>query len=218
MGKTAVACARVSELLDQHVAAANIWMLSFTRAAVKEIRDRIISFCNHEFSSTGVKIATIDSRAWEIRYGMSEEKIEQLFGSYEQSIESVFDLIQTRQEEIREEFESIEHIIIDEAQDIIGVRAKLLIAIMELLNPVCGFTIFADPAQAIYGFTDDNEEEEDSEDLNFLAMVKQKFGSTIKEKELKKIHRTNNPKLVKLIEDMRLDIYVNDAVDKARFQ
>ncbi len=38
MGKTAVACARVSELIDQNVEAGNIWMLSFTRTAVKNKR------------------------------------------------------------------------------------------------------------------------------------------------------------------------------------
>ena len=65
MGKTAVACARVSELIDQNVEPNNIWMLSFTRTAVKEIRDRISSFADHNLSSLGVKVGTIDSKAWE---------------------------------------------------------------------------------------------------------------------------------------------------------
>ena len=48
MGKTAVACARVSELIRQDVEPANIWLLSFTRTAVAEIRDRIELFARGE--------------------------------------------------------------------------------------------------------------------------------------------------------------------------
>src|SRR5690606_33534862 len=59
MGKTEVACARVSDLIDQNVEPANIWMLSFTRTAVKEITDRISGFAGHDLSSLGIKVATI---------------------------------------------------------------------------------------------------------------------------------------------------------------
>ena len=80
MGKTAVACARVSELIDQNVEPNNIWMLSFTRTAVKEIRDRISSFADHNLSSLGVIVGTIDSKAWRIRYGLTDDEIKNLFG------------------------------------------------------------------------------------------------------------------------------------------
>ena len=41
-GKTAVACARVASLIDVHeVPPSKIWLLSFTRTAVREIRNRI---------------------------------------------------------------------------------------------------------------------------------------------------------------------------------
>lgn len=41
MGKTAVACARVAHMIEQGVPASGIWLISFTRTAVREIRDRI---------------------------------------------------------------------------------------------------------------------------------------------------------------------------------
>ncbi len=215
MGKTAVACARVSDLIDQNVEPSNIWMLSFTRTAVKEIRDRISCFAGQNLSALGVKVTTIDSKAWRIRYGLTEEEIQKLFGGYEKNIEEVIKLFTERKEALFEHFEGLEHVIIDEAQDITGVRAELIIQILKLLNPSCGFTIFADPAQAIYGFTDDLDGKQPEDRLNFLELTKKEFADGLQEKELKTIHRTNNPKLIKLIEDLRLDIYVNDNVNES---
>tara|TARA_R110002124_G_scaffold7105_16_gene41785 strand:- start:940 stop:2886 length:1947 start_codon:yes stop_codon:yes gene_type:complete len=218
MGKTAVACARVSNLIDQGVEPSKIWMLSFTRTAVKEIRDRISSFAGQNLSSLGVKVATIDSQSWHVRYGLTDEEICRLFGDYNQNIEAVNDMFENNYEEMHEFFDDFEHIIIDEAQDITGPRAELVTKILQILNPECGFTIFADPAQAIYNFTDDADRQVREEGENFLGIVKEKFSDTLEEIELRTIHRTTNPKIVKIIEDLRLDIYVNDNINREAFE
>ena len=48
------------------------------------------------------------------------------------------------------------HLIVDEFQDLPGVRGELVLAVLELLSPPgqpgAGFTILGDRAQAIYGF------------------------------------------------------------------
>lgn len=217
MGKTAVACARVSDLIDQNIEPGNIWMLSFTRTAVKEIKDRIACFSNHNLSAIGIRISTIDSKAWRLRYGLTDDEISNFFGSYETNIEEVIKLFDTHKEELYEYFDTLEHVIIDEAQDITGARAELIIRILKMLNPNCGFTVFADPAQAIYGFTHDQDGHEPENKTDFLKSLKEKFSTELKEKELKTIHRTNNPHLVKLIEDLRLDIYVNDNVEEDQY-
>ena len=217
MGKTAVACARVSELIDQNVEPNNIWMLSFTRTAVKEIRDRISSFADHNLSSLGVKVGTIDSKAWRIRYGLSDDEIKNLFGDYEQNIKSAVRLFDEKKDDIYESFHDLEHVVIDEAQDITDARAELLIKILGCLNPDCGITIFADPAQAIYGFIGNDDSRGTGERYDFLEHVKLQFGTKIQEKELKVIHRTKNHNLVKLIEDLRLDIFVNDNIDETHY-
>lgn len=218
MGKTAVACARVSNLIEQGVEPSRIWMLSFTRTAVKEIRDRISSFAGQNLSSLGVKVATIDSQSWHVRYGLTDEEITKLFGDYNQNIEAVNSMFESNYEEMHEFFDDFEHIIIDEAQDITGPRAELIIKILRILNPDCGFTIFADPAQAIYNFTDDKGELIKEETKSFLEILKETFSDDLEEIELKTIHRTTNPKIVKIIEDLRLDIYVNDNVDEGTFE
>ena len=217
MGKTAVACKRVSELIKQNVEPNNIWMLSFTRAAVKEIGDRISRFSDHSQSSLGVKVATIDSRASRIRYGLTDDEIKDLFGGFDQNIKEVIRLFDEKEDEIYESLCTLEHVIIDEAQDITGDRAELLIRILKCLNSSCGFTIFTDPAQAIYNFTDDRGSKEKGNALIFLNCVKKEFQSNLQEKELKTIHRTNNRNLIKLIEDLRLDIYVNDNIDEENY-
>ena len=43
-GKTAVACARISNLIDSGVEPSQIWLISFTRTATQELRDRISLF------------------------------------------------------------------------------------------------------------------------------------------------------------------------------
>ena len=213
MGKTAVACARVSKLIEFDVEPTNIWLLSFTRTAVQEIRNRIKLFAENSQSVLGVKVGTIDSRAWRIRCGFSEGEVERLFGSYDASIQDVIDLISNNPREISEFLETLEHVIIDEAQDITGVRAQLIVTMLKLLPETCGVTIFLDPAQAIYGFTTDGENVSAEDRVGLIDLLKHDLRETLIERELVKIHRTDVPNLVELIEDLRLDIYVNENID-----
>src|SRR5690606_37347526 len=57
----------------------------------------------------------------------------------------------------------LEHLIIDEAQDFMGLRADLVIEMLKSLAPSCGVTILADPAQAVYGFTTDGSDDTEHE-------------------------------------------------------
>ena len=84
-GKTAVACARVSHLVDHYdLQPSRIWLISFTRTAVTEIRDRIAEYLENEASAYAVKIATLDSHAWTIHSGFDEDA--KIIGSYEENI------------------------------------------------------------------------------------------------------------------------------------
>lgn len=217
MGKTAVACGRVSELIEQGVAPTNIWLLSFTRTAVHEIRDRIGFFAADSRSVLGVKIGTIDSRAWRIRCGFTDDEVEKCFGSYDASILEVINIIQNGSREVGEFLESLEHMIIDEAQDITGLRAQLIFSLLNLLPEECGVTIFSDPAQAIYGFSNSSDATEE-EKTNLLELTQKNFKKKFHQHELQTIHRTKAPNLIELIEELRLDIYVNDNIDIDAFE
>lgn len=217
MGKTFVACARVSKLIEAGIEPSNIWLLSFTRTAVQEIRNRIKQFAEDLQSVLGVKIGTIDSRAWRIRCGFSDGEVDRLFGGYDASIHSVIDMIEENPRDIREFLESLDHIIIDEAQDITGPRARLISKILKLLPAHCGVTVFADSAQAIYGWTTDGEDIPEEDRVNLLDIFKDDPGHTFIQRELQTIHRTNAPNLIDMIEELRLDIYVNENIDTNQF-
>src|SRR6478752_3329359 len=61
-GKTAVACARVAHLINEGgISPRGVWLISFTRTAVKEIRDRIRAYLHDPDALYGVKMATIDA-------------------------------------------------------------------------------------------------------------------------------------------------------------
>ena len=217
MGKTLVACVRVSKLIEAGVEPSNIWLLSFTRTAVQEIRNRIEQFAEDLQSVLGVKIGTIDSRAWRIRCGFSDGEVDRLFGGYDASIHNVIDMIEENPRDIREFLESMEHVIIDEAQDITGSRARLISKILKLLPAHCGVTVFADSAQAIYGWTTDGENVSDEDRVNLLEIFKDDSEFSFTQRELQTIHRTDAPNLIDLMEELRLDIYVNENINVDQF-
>lgn len=151
-GKTHVACERVSALIADGIPAARIWLISFTRTAVVEMRNRIAGSLQDPTSAAAVRIATLDSNAWALQSGFSMEP--QLGSSYDENIARTLLKVED-DEDLREYLSRIRHLVIDEAQDIVGVRADLMVSIIRTLDSDCGVTVFADEAQAIYGFTED---------------------------------------------------------------
>ncbi|WP_313622033.1 UvrD-helicase domain-containing protein [Achromobacter sp.] len=151
-GKTHVACARVSSMIRDGIPAARIWIISFTRTAVVELRNRIAGALDDPSDACAVRIATLDSHAWALQSGFVSEAV--LSGSYDQGIAQTLQRIR-EDEDVAEYLLRLGHLVIDEAQDIVGVRAELTLAIVDALGPECGVTVFADEAQAIYGFTED---------------------------------------------------------------
>lgn len=180
-GKTAVACARVAWLIKEGVSPGNIWVISFTRTAVREIRNRIRNCVGNEGDAYAVKIATLDSHAWAIHYGFDNS--EKFFGSYDENIEALTEMVQKNPGVIEYLNSSFEHLIIDEAQDIVGVRVDLLLEIIRNLPKRCGVSVFADEAQAIYGWSlDDDETSQDATIQRPLPdKIRETFGKTFRE-------------------------------------
>jgi superfamily I DNA/RNA helicase len=152
-GKTEVACGRIAHLIRQGMEPSNILLISFTRTAVAELRHRIACLSESETRARAVRITTLDSAAWQLRYGFSEEEVAKLFGSYESNIQEVIEQLKRGHDGILEFLERIEHLIVDEAQDLVGIRAELVGELIRCIQSTAGVTINADSAQAIYGFT-----------------------------------------------------------------
>lgn len=205
-GKTAVACARLAHLIsEEDVEPSNTWMISFTRTAVAEIRARLHSYVGN--ASFAIRIATIDSHAWSIHSGHDPNA--RLTGSYEENIARVIDLLKS-DEDVADELSQIEHVVIDEAQDLVGHRADLIEELVKRLPSDCGVTVFADEAQAIYGFSDSSLGHRKGGAAKpgkaLLDRLRAEKSLGFETQILKEIYRTSSPGLRKIFSDLRKDV------------
>jgi hypothetical protein len=210
-GKSAVACQRVAYLVDEGVPPSRTLLVSFTRTAVAELRDRIIAYAVAGERARSVRLSTIDSHAWSLRSGFDDEPLPKALGegAYDLSIARTVELFRQRLPDLWDFMSRLEHLIIDEAQDVMGVRADLVIEMLRCLGSSCGVTILADPAQAIYGFTTD-EDDTAREGTSLLARLETESPRPLIRRKLTQIHRIKNTKLVDLFLRTRKEIELAD--------
>ena len=148
-GKTAVLGARIAYIAENFGAdSANIWVVSFTRTAVAELRQRLRNYVQDRSKLANIRTFTLDSGAWSINAGFNFDA--SLGSGFTRNIKEVISLI-TRHDGAFDYLRTIDHLFIDEGQDIVGVRAELVMEMLNLLPPAAGVTVFSDDAQAIYG-------------------------------------------------------------------
>ncbi len=195
-GKTAVACRRVAYIIEhEQISPSEVLIVSFTRAAIIEIRERISSYLADPSAAASVAISTIDSFAFRVRRGFGLEA--PVIGDYSDGIKELSELLATNPQ-AREYINSWKHVVIDEAQDIVSPRAEAILDILHFLNPDCGVTILCDQAQAIYTFAEEGEGS--MLPGNNLPNVIDELASGIYTKlELTKVHRTSDKKLLKFL-------------------
>lgn len=145
-GKTHVLIHRVSSLISEHgIAPGELLVLSFSRGAVKEIRERLHGFGG---DARYVRALTFDSFATRV-LALAEPGGTWQTENYEERIRHATLLIQNNPD-ARVEAESYQHIVVDEIQDLVSDRAELVKAI--LCSCCGGFSLFGDPAQGIYTY------------------------------------------------------------------
>jgi len=206
-GKSAVACQRVAYLVDEAVPPSRILLVSFTRTAVAELRDRIVSYAVAGDAARGVRISTIDSHAWSLRVGFDDQPLPKSLGdgSYDLSIQHTVELFRNQHADLIDFMARLEHLIIDEAQDVMGLRADLVIEMLKTLSPTCGVTILADPAQAIYGFTTDGRDDEKPEQ-SLLERLPAECPRPLLKRTLNNLHRVKDGALIDLFLRTRKEI------------
>jgi hypothetical protein len=185
-GKTHVACQRVAGLIRDGANPNRIWIISFTRTAVFEIRNRIASALETG-DAASVRIATLDSHAWSMQSGFSPDAT--LTGSHDKGIEETLRLLRD-DPQMADYLQRLDHLVIDEGQDIVGARAALTLAFVDAVAPECGITVFADEAQAIYAFS-----EEEAESAAGSTLMDQLRARGFDSLSLTHVYRTQNPKL-----------------------
>lgn len=189
-GKTAVACRRVARILEENPNA-KVLLLSFTRTAVREVRARIRRLSADLAAARDVEVRTLDSFAGRVRYGLSESP--PMAGSFANTIADTISLLGAASDETREYLDSFDHVMVDEAQDLIGDRAKMVLALLRQLPIKTGWTVFLDPAQAIYDWSEDESDQRSEpieRELSALAPERMR---------LQHLHRTERAELRQLV-------------------
>ena len=104
-----------------------------------------------------LSIKTFDSWSFQMLRRLGHSPTELLSLGYDENIAELTRIATgDHRQALRDLIGDRKHLIVDEFQDLPGVRGDLVIALLELLappgKPGCGFTILGDPAQAIYSF------------------------------------------------------------------
>lgn len=176
-GKTDILVARLAHLIDRELLAPGreVLVLSFSRAAVGEIRHRVR---RQESAASYAHAATFDSFATRLLDGVLGNGSWSEAG-YDGRIQACVELIHAN-EEARTRLADFQHILVDEIQDLVGVRSDLVRAILQ--HHSGGFTLLGDPAQAIYDWQDSDSPAGDRESL--FDWVRSTVGANLEEHRL----------------------------------
>lgn len=169
-GKTHTLVHRILHLLDQGIEGYEILVLTFSRAAVATLRTRLRSV---GADASRVRARTFDSWALELLREAGHEQTP-FDGNFDRRILSATALLKDENEEV---LDDLRHVVVDEVQDLVGVRRELVRTL--LVQFECGFTLVGDPAQSIYGFQRKSEEKG-----SFTADLYTDFSSSLVRLEL----------------------------------
>jgi len=202
-GKTAVACKRIAELINRGFCLPHeIIVISFTNTAVYEIRERIKQYLSNESDVLNIKVSTLDSFAGKLRAGFDSLNLTDT--SFDQNI-SKASILLFSEPNVEEFLKIIKHVVIDEAQDIVGDRSIFILELFAKLSSGCGVSVFSDDAQAIYGFTSEDSDTETSKDTlpESIRRYNSYFPIGFNFLLLKIVFRTENEKMKSLFSNGR---------------
>lgn len=160
-GKTETVAHRLVYLLSIGVRPSQLLVLSFSRNAVRTLLGRIACMQSDAAESSEelryLSVRTFDSWTFRTLRQLNHSPTELLRGSHEDNIELLISELRGPQRGAAASLlANIQHIVVDEFQDLAGVRGSLVLEVLDLLappdQPRVGFTVLGDPAQAIYAF------------------------------------------------------------------
>ncbi|MEU7299303.1 UvrD-helicase domain-containing protein [Streptomyces sp. NPDC007206] len=173
---------------DEALDASDILVLTFSRAAARELRERIT---RHGERARRVRAQTFD--AW--AYGV----LRQAYPNREWGGVAFDERIRAATEAVEKgaleagEFVPPSHVVIDEVQDLLGDRRELVEALLDRYQDSCGFTVVGDAAQSVYGFQIEDREERDVETGRFFEWLRCSFPDDLVELHLTENHRAVTP-------------------------
>lgn len=144
-GKTEVVSALLAHLVvDEDLEpGVDVLVVTFSRAAVDAVKRRLRS----ADVQAGAAVHTLDALAASIVGETSRLDVARL--SFDDRVRRA---TQALLDGLWEPADELAHVVVDEVQDVVGIRADFLLALLAQLPADAGFTLLGDPAQAIYDF------------------------------------------------------------------
>ncbi|MFG2571127.1 UvrD-helicase domain-containing protein [Streptomyces sp. NPDC048481] len=183
-GKTHTLVRRLDALCgheDQEEAleAAEILVLTFSRAAARELRERI---ARHGDRARRVRAQTFDAWAYGV---LARAHPDGDWGStsFDERISAAVDAVEKGALEIGDS-EPPSHVVVDEVQDLLGVRRELVEALLDRYRDSCGFTVVGDLAQSVYGFQIADPDERLDETGRFFDWLRASYPDDLLELKL----------------------------------
>lgn len=166
-GKSHVVGELAKNLIREH----GLWpdeilVISFSRAAVRVVRERTLGLSEEGISVTA---STLDALAAQILRASDPDTTSR---GYDRAIELATDTL--RRDDSMDVLDAYQHVIIDEVQDVVGVRAEFAFEVLAAaVRNGAGFTLLGDRHQSLYDFQVTQRHNWSSD--TFLAKVDESF-------------------------------------------
>ena len=169
----------------------DILVLSFSRAAVAEIRSRLSELVKQGAPDDlrFLNVRTFDSLATRLMAAADEDLDISGLG-YDARIALAVRRLAEADSPEAEIIRRFRHIVVDEIQDLVGLRAQLVQKILELVDG--GFTLLGDPAQGIYDYLVEKGSQGPTS-LEFLAWLRKTWDKELTVRDLKHNYRVASP-------------------------
>ncbi|MEU9037781.1 UvrD-helicase domain-containing protein [Streptomyces sp. NPDC048352] len=189
-GKTTTLTYRIEHLTGtEGLEASEILALTFSRSAVRALRERVDTRTG---SARRVRAQTFDGWALTVLKEEDPTRTDLAETSYDRRIELATQAIERGAVE-SSEHGAPAHIVLDEVQDLVGVRRDMIEALFDRLGDSCGFTVVGDPAQSIYGFQVSDPVERAEETNRFFDWLRVSYVDDVQEFVLDCNFRTRTP-------------------------
>ncbi|MGJ5827688.1 UvrD-helicase domain-containing protein [Streptomyces ossamyceticus] len=167
---------------DEALEAAEILVLTFSRAAARELRERIV---RHGERAHRVRAQTFDAWAYGVLAQSQPDSAWAAVG-FDERISAATRAIE---EGALESGDAVPpaHVVIDEVQDLVGSRRELVETLLDRYQDSCGFTVVGDAAQSVYGFQIEDPAERADETGRFFDWLRGSYPD-----ELVELHLTRN--------------------------
>ncbi|MFF0226202.1 UvrD-helicase domain-containing protein [Streptomyces sp. NPDC004629] len=152
---------------EEALEAAEILVLTFSRAAARELRERI---SRHGERAQRVRARTFDAWAYEVLLQAHPDGDWGAVG-FDERIDAATRAIERGALEVGDAVPPA-HVVIDEVQDLLGGRREMVETLLDRYQDSCGFTVVGDAAQSVYGFQIEDPDERADETGRFFDWLR----------------------------------------------